>query len=211
MPLKLPQELWDIVTRSLHSFDALSASEAFIFKPGKARRYASLWYAIFKSDEYLQVAVKNNINSILIGSDLPKYYFGTNKENENTYMVLISDDSLALLPPTLFLECLQPHTIDHQRQLICFESGIKLSYFSQGHKIRYIPDNLPLFKSKRAVELFGRKQLKTFYCFWNDSKELVRVAQGPCPPREVTQIAIDLALPGHTVQWEVFRPKRVHP
>ncbi|KAF2103244.1 hypothetical protein NA57DRAFT_52770 [Rhizodiscina lignyota] len=180
------QELWDNVTQYLSSFGVKNAAEAFCFRRTENQIcHELLWRAIFKNDNWLELAVSlHDVNPVLVGSDLKKYYnyskSPTVKKHgyadlktlyNGMYMVLLAIDfngDLRYDAVKLFQD-LQEHTYNSETFEVSLTCGITLN-------IKQAVTSCEDLELKTLRPLFN-ENLRTTYCFWDDPKNRLRVAE----------------------------------
>lgn len=171
--IKLPHELWDIVTKHLGVLSTDAAANVFkIPRSSAQQQHAKVWKAIFKDENWTSKARAQGLNPALVGHDLHNLYDCADIQSAKpTYIALVTGDmsgDLRHYKETL-LTSLRPHTfINESTKEIAF-AGTEITL-----NISDAIDN-PEIVPIQPTKLFSRSgKLRSACLYWGDNK-LVKI------------------------------------
>ena len=176
---RVPQEIWDTVAHKITSLTVGHAARILGFKiPPEQQPHIDLWSAIFKDEEWLDIAIAmgkggeewEKSNPALIGCDLRKLVSGE-RSGRGCYLVLVAQnrvDDLRFEKEKL-LRSMKPHAFHQEKQEVEFPNGLTVNIFnvySDGDE--FIP--------VRLDKLFHYRNggLQTSYVNYLDEKDMMR-------------------------------------
>ena len=166
-PVRVAQELWDIVIKDLPTLSARFAARVFNFDLApRQQKHSSIWSAILKNESWTSLATSQGLNPALVGQNLHNLYDCEDIKNAKpAYIVLVTGDSSGDIRfhEQVLLDSLRPHIFNNQTKEVVFtDLNITLNI---DDAIR-CPEIISL-KPKRLFS-YRYKRLRSACLYWQD-------------------------------------------
>ena len=176
--MRVPQEVWDKISRDLPSISVGYAAKIFRFQlwPQQSR-HCEVWSSVFREPSWLFQAVKYGLNPVLLGCNLGTV--ASRCHSGGQYLVLLLEDSDLPSPlgwqfpgssrcKDMLNKSLRPHRMSQQVMEVEFGDGTILNIANAYEDCKYIPVSIQRLLSKDGPSH------RTHYVCFNDGDFAIR-------------------------------------
>lgn len=209
--IRVPQELWDLVTSHLPAFDAGNAARAVGFElHPRQEKQSQLWKAIFRNNAWTTEAIsKIGLSPVLVGYDFCNHYGSHTFKPRALYLILIIGDSAGDEQIEMFLQSLRLREFHDETVEVVSESGITLKVTNIYQSDTSLDRELVSVRPQK-ISWSRRNQSRTEHIYWQDSKymqELPELESMARRAEESSKLQLVLSMCGLTLS-QAGRPEQ---